>query len=161
MGMDIHTYICDEDGVIKYKDIWEGRNSDFFANLSGHGYNRIYDRFPVEYGLSENIEAELSEDEKKYCFDFRHIQVGKFIEWFEKYRPDITAGWCSKFEAWLYKTKGIAPEELHARLHEDDIVEDYEFIVVEKAYDCAKDFYDFFKDYKINPNYYLNYFFDN
>ena len=161
MGMDIHTYICDEDGVVQHKDIWEGRNSDFFANLSGKGYDRAYDKLPVEYGLSKNLEAELSEDEKKYCFDFRHIQVGKFIEWFEKYRPDVTAGWCTKFEAWLYKTKGIAPEELSERLYEDDIVEDREFIVVEKVYDCARDLYDFFKDYEINPNYYLNYFFDN
>ena len=145
MGMDIHTYICDEDGVIKYRDIWEGRNSDFFADLSGNGYDRVYEKLDIKFGLSECAEFEIPKKEQEECFNFRHIRVGDFIKWFEVYRPDVVAGWCTKYEAWLYKNKDIAPYELNERLYEDDVIGDREFIVIEKKYDCAKDIYKFFK----------------
>ena len=161
MAMDIHTYICDEYGLVRYKDIWEGRNSNFFANLCGYGDNRIYENFPVKYGLSACAEDEISKKEREHCFDFRHTRVGDFIEWYEIYKPNVTAGWCSKFEAWLYKNKGIIPYNLTENLCEEDIIEDREFIEVNSDRDPSVYFYKFFKNHNVDEDYFLNYFFDN
>lgn len=175
MGMDIHTYIVDKTGKIKYKDLYEGRNSEWFADLTKRAeYNMAYMNFNPNYGLSKgfdpNTDPEYANDEcdnedhdvMKWCFDFRNIKVKDFVKWYKKSKPYRNAGWCTKYEAWLYKEKGIIPEELATRLYDDDIVTDKEFIVVNNPWDPATVIYNFIKKHhNIKLDDYFNYFFDN
>ena len=172
MGMDIHTYIVDENGKIKYTDLYEGRNSEWFADLTERAeHNMAYANWNPDYGLSKNfdpntdpkyINCKIDEDIRKWCFDFRNIKVGDFIKWYKKSKPYIEAGWCTKYEAWLYHNKGVVPDYLAKELSEYDIVADREFIEVNNPYDPATVIYNFIMEHEdIEDDDYFNYFFDN
>ena len=102
MGRDIYMHIV-ENGCVLKRDIFEGRCSDWFDNLSNNGWDHSYDHLPVEYGISPESSEELKKEyntEEGY-YDFRYIKVSDFLNWFEKYRPDIEAGWVTTYEKWL------------------------------------------------------------
>lgn len=143
------------------EDIFDGRNTTWFNNMMGRGNDEVYDSLPLGYGISDETSEEwarLHEDPCSY-FERHYINVKDFKDWFEDKRPDIDAGWVTRYEAWAYKHKGIVPE-LHRKLWENDIIEDMEFIEVTNPYDCSAWLYDYLKDNNIPDDACIQYCFD-
>ena len=135
------------------KEIFDGRNSEWFSNLQQDGWNNIYDHLPIQCGFSPDAPDEFEEKykDKLGYYGFNYIKVSDFKEWFVKYRPDIDAGWVTTYEKWRIEKKGYVPEDLCHYLSEDDDIRDMHFVEVENKYDCSKWLYDYLKDHDI-PN---------
>jgi hypothetical protein len=90
--------------------------------------------------------------------------VGDFIDWFYKYKPHITAGWVTTYEAWNYKTKNIAPKDSYIYKPENDNG-DYIFLEYEDTWDdCSKYIVEniekLFKERKVSRSDIIVYYFD-
>lgn len=131
MGVDISMMIVDHENVNgePIADLFEGRNSDFFANLRGVGE---IENFPAHCGIPEDITTGpiFKMHENGDYFGFHYITVGEFIDWCYAYRPELDAGWTTRYGAWKYKTRGKVPELWH-EYPEDAVKEDVVFIEVE------------------------------
>ena len=147
IGVDIHTYIV-KDKKILAKNLYEGRNSEWFANLRGEGYDDEYDRLETHYGISpqapDSIQFSFDEEHKIYPFTesslskigfygFYYIKIEDFIDWFVEYRPDKKAGWGTTWEKWAIENKRYIPEYLS---HEKD------------PDSCDQIFIEYFDDYE-------------
>lgn len=159
MGMDIHMDIV-KDGKIIKKDIFDGRSYEWFGNLCRNG-DKVYDSLPTDEGMSP-----MHPDIEKYdylinvgYFDFYHMSVGEFKDWFNRYRPDKNAGWVTKREAWEYEKRGICPE-LEYCLDETDIIEDRVFIEIVNQYDCSSWLFQYLIENNIDNDADINYYFD-
>jgi hypothetical protein len=167
MGVDIHMHIISKEGKMKIENIFDGRDSEWFDNISGGDYHsEFYQNFPVRYGIPEAAPDSIKKDfdnKDEYCYyDFRYVNVGEFMDWFEETRPDIDAGWISTYDKWLYEKKKIVPRDLPHWLDEDCNPYDYHFIEVENPWDCSKWLYEYIDDRKtsIDPNDFIVYYFD-
>jgi hypothetical protein len=161
MGMDITLSIFKNKECIA-ENIFDGRNSTWFNNMMGGGDDEIYDSLPLGYGISDETSAEwakLHEDPGSY-FERHYINVKDFKDWFLDKRPDIDAGWVTRYEAWAYKHKGIQPECLQKRLWETDVIEDMKFIEVTNKYDCSAWLYCYLEDNEIPEDACIQYCFD-
>ena len=166
MGKDIHMFIVGKQGIIK-SNIYTGRNYVWFDQLTDAGdYADDYANLPITFGWSpftpEILKIRYSRERDYY--DHYHFKVKYFVEWFEKYRPNVDAGWVTTYDKWLYETKGIIPHlthELSERTSEDDFYpQDWHFIEVEKPDDCSKWLYDYIKENNIDGNADVTYCFD-
>lgn len=108
MGVDIIMDIYHK-GKLIHTDIFEGRNSEWFDNLNGNGYDREYDYFPRVSGPCPG--AENIPDEEKYNYGFYHIRVLDFLNWYDKHQPYLHAGWVNKVTSFNYINKNIIPDE--------------------------------------------------
>ena len=162
MGMDISLYIFKNKKCIA-EDIFDGRNTTWFNNMMGRGNDEVYDSLPLGYGISDQVSEDWTkhyEDPTSY-FEHHYINVKEFKDWFLKYRPDIDAGWVTRYEAWAYKHKGIEPEYLRKELNHDDIIEDMRFIKVINKYDCSAWLYSYLIDNDIPDDATIQYAFDH
>lgn len=161
MGMDIHMFICKNKEYIA-KDIFAGRNSEWFNNMMGDGNDEVYDSLPIKWGISDEAPNTFSEEfNDDWCFGFRYLNVKEFEDWFIEKRPDEDAGWVTRYEAWAYKHKGIEPEYLKKELTKNDVIEDMKFIVVTSKYDCSAWLYCYLVDNNIPDDATIQYCFDN
>ena len=139
MGVDIHMSIVKNKEVIA-ADIFDGRNSEWFDNLQGNGWADEYDYLPKKFGFSdqtpENIKQYYNKDAGFY--GFYTVQVSEFKNWFEKYRPDLRAGWASTYDKWRIENKGYIPEDLPITLDKDMNPADMYFIEYNNLYDCSR-----------------------
>lgn len=161
-----------KDGEYLAKEIFDGRNSEWFNNLRQRGYSDdIYDSLPVEYGVYPKAPEEVHKDsEENYYYDFRYIKVKDMFNWLRKMEPWIDAGWASSYEKWLYEKCGKTPEDGFPHYKPEEENEPYYFIEYEKRYDCSKWLYKYIRDrydkdkkdeYKNIPeDEYLIYYFD-
>lgn len=170
MGTDIHAYVINK-RTNEYVPILTGgyRNYDFFNKLQGRidvmdvdvlplGVNDyFYDNLPK--GIKDAREAVGG----GYGLEFMSVQL--FNIWCLNNKPEKDAGWCTKYEAWLYRTRRIVPELYHA-LDRDDIIQDMEFIEVTDEYSpwklLSKEIWNVLTDKKWqDTECILCYFFDN
>jgi hypothetical protein len=146
MGVDIHMYIVRGNAAVK-KNIFEGRNSEWFRDLQGDGWKDEYDNLPRHWGIPDEAPEYIQEGYDKSreigYYGFNYVNVADYVEWFEKYRPDKDAGWVSTYDAWRIKNKGYVPEDPIHYLDEDMNKEDYTFMEFEDPYDCGKWLYDY------------------
>ena len=161
-GVDIHLYICKDKKYIA-EDIFEGRNSSWFANMQKEGIDDTYQYLPIQYGISEK---DTPDDYNHYNHDlgyygFYYIKVEDFKNWFLQYRPDEDAGWVTRYEKWAYNNKGIYPEYLKKELTKNDVIEDMRFIVVTNQYDCSAWLYTYLLDNDIPDDAVIQYCFDH
>ena len=148
MGVDIHMNIVKNKEVIA-KDIFDGRNSEWFNNLQGGGWNNEYDHLPAEYGFSDQTPDDIKEYyNKDWCYGFNSVNVSEFKKWFEKYHPDLSAGWISTYDKWRMENKGYIPEDLPVYLGKEDNPADMYFIEYENPYDCSR----WLNDYLVENN---------
>lgn len=157
MGVDIHTYIVKDKKIIA-KNLYDGRNSEWFNNLQGRGSDPEYDHLFTDYGLSPQAPDELNEKYSKGdgYYGFYYISVGEFKNWYEKYKPYLKAGWASTWDAWAIKNKGYIPEYLsHYKSEEEDI-----FIEYENLYEPSTCIYEYFVNNKIDDDADFQFFFD-
>lgn len=139
-------YILNKDHEIIEKEIYDGRNSEWFNNLRGRGWDSIYDYLPIKYGIPELFPIPEEKLIKEHYYDFQYITVKDFKEWYKEFRPDIDAGWVQKYDAWAYRKKGIIPNLNHyLYVKEDERIEDFEFIEVENKYDNSRWLYEYIK----------------
>lgn len=163
MGVDIHMNIITKDGGFRYSDIYDGRNSEWFDNISHKVINESYRNFPHEYGLPELIPEDIKHDyehrEEGY-YDFYYVKVEDFIKWYITMRPDLDAGWVSTYDQWLYQRKGIVPEVMHW-LDKEYNPNDYHFIEVENPWESSSWLHEFVTSHEdIRPDDYIVYYFD-
>lgn len=164
MGMDIHISIVKNKEYIA-KEIFDGRSREWFDNLRERGNDYEYNHLPVEYYNrfpEEDAPLDLNIDklEDDGYFDFRAIRVDKYIDWFEKYRPDKDAGWVTTYEKWQIENKGFIPDDIDHYLDPEANPADMHFIEVEKKYDCSKWLYNYLINKDILLDAYIIYYFD-
>lgn len=159
MGKDIHMHIVMDKKILE-KEIFDGRSSEWFSNLSGDGWDNEYDHLPVDYHWNDAPEELLEEYREDCYFDFRSIKVEWFKDWFKKYRPDRQAGWVTTYEKWRIEKKGYVPEDVKHYLDEDDDIRDMHFIEFENPYDCSAWLYNYLDDNKIPDDAIILYCFD-
>ena len=164
MGVDIHMSIISKEGEYRAKEIYDGRDTEWFDNISGDYRSEFYEHFPMCRGIPEHVPDEIRRDYNDNSnfsyYDFCYVNVGEFLDWFEHTRPDIDAGWVSTYDKWLYETKGIVPDLLHY-LEEDANPYDYHFIEVVNPWDSSAWLYNFIKNQSnATPEDYIVYYFD-
>ena len=164
MGVDINMSIVSKEGEYRAKDIYDGRDSEWFDNITGDYHSEFYEHFPMYRGIPEHVPDEIKRDYSDNSdfsyYDFCYVNVGEFLDWFEHTRPDIDAGWVSTYDKWLYETKGIVPDLLHY-LEEDANPYDYHFIEVVNPWDSSAWLYNFIKNQSnAAPEDYIVYYFD-
>lgn len=161
MGVDIHMSIV-KDKEILAKDIFDGRNSEWFNNLQGRGWDSEYDKLPISTGFPENCSERLVKYKDIFgYYGFYYISVKDFCEWFLKYRPDIDAGWVSTYDKWRIEKKGYIPEDPQHYLDKEDNVNDMHWVEFENIYDCSKWLFDYLVSNKIPDDANIVYFFDH
>ena len=160
MGMDIHLYIAKDKEYIA-RDIFDGRNTEWFNNMMGDGNDEVYDSLPIKWGISDETPKTFSEEFKDWCFGFRYLNVKEFKDWFLEKRPDEDAGWVTRYEEWAYLHKGIEPEYLRKELTKNDVIEDMRFITITNQYDCSAWLYCYLEDNDIPDDATLQYCFDH
>ena len=160
MGIDIHMYLVKDKKIVK-ENIYKGRDSEWFNNLQGDGWDDVYDTFPVEYGVSPQAPSELNEKaNEKFYFDRRYISVKAFKDWFIQHRPDLRAGWVTTYDRWNYKRRGVLPDEKRF-LDKEDNKNDYHFIEYSDENDQSLWLYNYLKDNNIEDDVDIIYWFDH
>lgn len=160
MGMDIHMALVKNNEYVK-ENIFDGRNSDWFNNMMGNGWDDLYDKLPINYGLSDQTPVEYEEKYKDWCFDYHYVNVKNFKEWFQKYRPDIDAGWVSTYDKWRIEKKGYIPKDILHYLPEDANPADMHFVEVINPYDCSAWLFTYLVENDIEDDVDIVYCFDN
>lgn len=122
MGVDIHLHIVKDNKELAH-EIYDGRNSDWFGNLTGRAISEpAYVELPYDYDWDneevkcplELIERYNRKDKSLNCcpyYGHRHIKVGDFKGWYNEYKPSLKAGYVSRYDKWLWDTKHIQPNE--------------------------------------------------
>lgn len=146
------------------EDIFSGRNSEWFSNLQGNGWDDEYDHFPSSWGIPEDAPEKIKEyfnkaDDYGY-YDFRYIKAGAFCEWFNKYRPDLKAAWVSTYDKWRIEKKNYIPENPQHYLEPKDLIDDMHFIEYQDKYDCSLWLYNYLLDNEIYADSVIVYYFD-
>lgn len=158
MGVDIHMNIVDKDGNILKENIFDGRNSEWFDNISGKGDDE-YAEFPWRC-LTKEFEPALPN--KEYYYGHKMVKVSDFCEWYENYKPYLKAGWVTKYDAWAYKKKNIIPYEVYRSISAIPVDERAEYVFCEyEEYDPSTYIYNLImKEYFEVRETYIVYCFD-
>ena len=167
MGMDIHMSIINGDHYLQRK-IFDGRNSEWFNNLMNRGCDPEYEHIPTHFGIPEECPEDIKNDFKKPAgdgyFGFNYITVEDFCKWFEKYRPDLDAGWVSTYDKWRIEKKHYIPDYVPHELNEEDNKDDMHFIEIINYHDCSRWLYKKLKNdlnkKKILPSSIIVFYFD-
>ena len=179
MGMDMTLHIIDKDGNYIDKDIFDGRNSEWFGNFRGNGIgsDSTYDYWHPEDGIPENCpediktlyddctrpleENENAWDRESYgYYGFCYASVGDWFKFVEQHHPEKEAGWATRYEEFQYRVKGIEYEDLPYFLDKDDNINDYVWVEYDKKYDCSMWLYKLLKMSAVPETAYLVYYFD-
>lgn len=159
MGKDIKMFIVHKGRVIA-EDFYKGRNQEWFNNIGDNGWNDLYDELYRNYGISDQAPADLKEKytQEKGYYDFFHIKVQDFIDWFTDYRPFKDATWMTTYDKWQYDNRGIIPEIKHF-LNKDDILADMHFVEVIDPDEQSIVIYNYLIDKNIPKDADITYFF--
>lgn len=163
MARDIHMFIVHHGNIIK-SNIYEGRSPAWFDSITDKSELCEYEQLPIVFGWPEGlVPQELREkySRERLYFDHYHIKVKYFKEWFEKYRPDIDAGWATTYQKWLIEKKGFRPGYLPDTLPNDANVADMHFIEFERISDKSRFLYEYLIENNIDGNDDIVYCFDN
>ena len=138
MGVDIHMFVIKDNEILK-DDMFDGRNSEWFNNLSGTSISDpTYHELCRHSGWKnincpEELYKEYCEPQEgdNICYFYGHtaIKVGDFLDWFYDYCPDKKAGYAPRYIAWLASEKNIMPSNddvrqyvSKAEIEEEDLV---------------------------------------
>lgn len=166
MGVDIHMCIVTKDNYIVKDNIFEGeRDYRWFDNISNQE-DDLYRGFPFGYNEfpGMDISAIIPNYEELWYYNLRHINAQDFIDWCDKVRPWVDAGWVSTYEKFLYERKKIYPHDFCHYLSVDCNVADYHFIEIFDECDMTLRLYNLVND--LPPIYdrkdlYIVYYFDH
>ena len=155
-------YIVKDNKAIR-ENIFDGRNSEWFGNLQGEGWDDEYNHFPRKFGFSSQAPEDLIHryEKRDGYYGFYYVNVQEFKDWFQRYRPDKKAGWCTTYDKWRIENKGFIPDELQYKLHAEDIIEDMHFIEYTNLYDCSAWLFTYLVENEIDNDADITYFFDH
>lgn len=162
MGVDIHIFVTRDNEVI-HREIYDGRNYEWFDNLQGHGWNEEYDNLPNYRWNEEVIPSALFKEygDTGTYYGHYYMTVKDFEEWFVKYEPYKHAGWVTTYDKWRMETKGWIPEEINHYLSKDDILADMHFVEYCDDYDPSLWLYRFLAKENVASTDIICYCFDN
>lgn len=130
MGVDITMMVVNHKNPneVIMTDLYNGRDYDFFSLLQ----NQEEVDFPCHRGIPEGVtEGDLFDlYENGGHYDFSYITIKDFLKWINDYRPQLDAGWVTKYEAWAYRTRGVIPEVHHEYPEYYAAAENLEFIEI-------------------------------
>lgn len=149
-----------KDKKVIAKDIFDGRNSTWFDNLQGRGYDPDYDKFPCYYGLPDEVPDFIQKDRDNAYYGFHYIKAADFCEWFNDVRPDLQAGWISTYTKWQLEKKNIMPEEYYHEFPEGGNDKDMVFCEWQNKHDCSLWLYNYLLDHEIYADAIIVYYFD-
>lgn len=139
MGVDIHMALVRNDGKILIKDVYDGRNSEWFSNLQRNGLNDEYYSLPDKPGIPEFAPAFIKEDyegaPQNGYYGFAYMSFQDYAKWYEEYKPQFDAGWVSTYDKWRMEKKGYIPEDVLHYFPEDANPVDLHFIEFTNPYD--------------------------
>ena len=156
MGMDITLRLLDKNGKFLTEDIYDGRNREWFNNMSGkYITDEAYSHLPLGYGTLDFFPNEwLEMEQDRDYFDFRYISVKEYRNWYMKYNPSYQAGWVNRYTEFLMKYKGYTPEygiDLYQELDKEDVIEDMVWVEFNAEYDNSTWLYNYLDENNI-PN---------
>lgn len=165
MGMDITLRILDKNGKFLTGDIYDGRNREWFNNISGkYTTDEAYNHLPLGYGTLDFFSNEwLEMEHDRDYFDFRYISVKEYRNWYMKYNPSFQAGWVNRYTYFLMKYKDYIPEyeiDLYHELDKDDIIEDMVWVEFNDKYDNSTWLYNYLDENNIPNDAWIVYCFD-
>ena len=158
MGTNIFMYLVKDNKIVK-NDIFNGRDSEWFQNLQGNGWDDIYDELPRHYGVSPQAPSSLATKANEvYHFDKLYMSVKDFKDWFNQYKPQLRAGWVTTYDKWNYETRGTIPDEKRF-LDKEDNINDYHFIEYTDEFDQSLWLYNYLIDNNIEDDVDITYWF--
>ena len=165
MGMDITLRILDKNGKFLTEDIYDGRNREWFNNMSGkYITDEAYSHLPLGYGTLDFFPNEwLEMEQDRDYFDFRYISVKEYRNWYMKYNPSYQAGWVNRYTEFLMKYKGYTPEygiDLYQELDKEDVIEDMVWVEFNAEYDNSTWLYNYLNENNIPNDAWIVYCFD-
>lgn len=139
MGVDIHMTLVRNDGEVLIKNVYDGRNREWFDNLQDTNWNNEYAHLPNESGIPKFAPTFIKEDymgaPQNGYFGFRHMIFQDYVDWYEEYNPQLDAGWVSTYDKWRMEHKGYIPDDTYHYLPTDENVADFHFVEFEDPYD--------------------------
>ena len=144
MGCDIHVDIVDKDGKYIVEEFIDWRNYAWFDRI--HEKEDDYSKLNWIYNVNsdfvpQDIKRDFNKKEVFGYYGFKAVSVADLIAWYNKYQPNIDAGWVTKYTAWKMNRKEYIPseDEVWKNLSSVDIVEDMIFVEYETREDDMKD----------------------
>lgn len=145
MGTDIHMSIVSK-GQYLVKEFFSGRNYSWFDKIL-HETDE-YSFLDWKY-VSDNVDDEMNALIPQECLDafrehdygvygLKYVKVLDLLTWFDTYKPNMTAGWVRKIDAWKHEEKNIplCEDAIYSFLDDGAIVEDWEFMTMPAPDDC-------------------------
>jgi hypothetical protein len=163
MGTDIHVAII-RDGEFVTSEFDLGRNYSWFDKIQTEEDEYAYLKW--HYDADDHVVPQQIRDllnERGY-YGFKYVSVPDFISWFEKYHPDLDAGWVSTYSKWKWEKKHIAIDEddVYHYLPEDVNKDDYVFMEFSAWDDSSALIIDNIPlDYMTEDDVYLVFYFDS
>ena len=164
MGMDIWVHVVNKNGEYVKKDLFDGRNRTWFCKINDEEDEYEYVKWIYNYD-ADFVPADIKEifNSKEYTgfYGFKAVKVADLLNWYDKYRPDVDAGWIRRYDRWKWENKTIAPE--YISYYFDDSMDYIDWIWTEnlpKKDDCIKVIIDEIDNNQVNPNDFVIIYFD-
>ena len=130
MGIDIHIKVVSHEKII-LDNMFDGRNYSWFSKIQNESdeYAFLDWQYSAQDGFFPDGVSPAELDGKGY-YGFKYVSVPSLLEWFDTYKPDITAGWVRKIDAWKYRKKNmpIYEDSVYRYLEDGSITQDWEFM---------------------------------
>ena len=164
MGMDIWIDVVNKNGEYVKKDLFDGRNTAWFMKINHEEDEYEYVPWIYKYD-ADFIPADVKENfqSEKYTgfFGFKAVKVADLLNWYDRYRPDVDAGWIRRYDKWKWENKAIAPDCIEHYF--DDSMDTNDWVWVEnlpKEDEFIKVIIDQIDNNQVNPNDYVIIYFD-
>ena len=164
MGMDIWVHVVNKNGEYIKKDLFDGRNSMWFGKINHEEdeyayvpwiYNHDADFIPVD------IKEDFNSKDYTGLFGFKAVKVADLLNWYDKYRPDIDAGWIRRYDKWRWENKAIAPEDVYHYFDDSMNINDWVWVEnLPKEDEYIKIIIDQINNNQVNPNDFVIIYFD-
>ena len=164
MGMDIWVNVVNKNGEYVKKDLFDGRNRTWFCKINDEEDEYAYVNWIYEYDLGfvpTDVKEIFNSEEYTGYFGFKAVKVADLLNWYDRYRPDVDAGWIRKYEKWQWENKGIAPEGIYHYYDNEMNLNDWVWVEnLPKEDECIKVVIDQIDNNQVNPNDYVIFYFD-
>lgn len=164
MGMDIHVHVVNKNGEYIKKNLFDGRNRMWFQKIDHEEDEYDYVKWIYDYE-AEFVPVEVKKvfrsDEYSGYFGFKAVKVADLLNWYDRYRPDVDAGWIRRYDKWRWENKATAPDEIYHYFDESMNVNDWVWVEnLPKEDECIKVIIDQIDNNQVNPNDYVIMYFD-
>lgn len=164
MGMDIWIHVVNKNGKYVKKDLFDGRNRTWFCKINDEEDEYAYVNWIYDYNadfVPADIKKIFNSEEYTGYFGFKAVKVADLLKWYEKYRPDLDAGWIRKYDKWQLTVKGIVPEVVYHYFDNDMNTNDWEWTeYIPKADDFIKEVIKELHDNKVKSDDFVIIYFD-